>query len=172
MTRYNSIQRATTEQLQSRAQAALTVLDELKAQPRKETLDVAEAQVVSAQTALETAQDQLNKPQAAYDLDSKSISKDAFDSAANAVATAKANLEVACRQRDLTKAGAWVYDINNQERQYNALSKSYSSATALLSKYTLRAPKDGIVLAINPTAGSHVSAQGAYDTYTQGMDPI
>jgi HlyD family secretion protein len=168
----DSIQRATAEQLQSQAQAASTLLEELKAQPRKETLDVAEAQVVSAQTVLKTAQDALDKQQAAYDLNSKSISKDALDSAANAVANAKANLEVACRQRDLTKAGAWIFDINNQERQYNALTKSYSSATALLAKYTLRAPEDGIVLAINPTVGSFVSAQGAYDTYTQGMDPV
>jgi HlyD family secretion protein len=168
----DSVQRATTEQLQSQAQAAFTLLDELKAQPRKETLDVAEAQVVSTQAALKTAQDALDKQQAAYDLDPKSISKDAFDSAANAVATAKANLEVARKQRDLTKAGAWIYDIDNQERTYNALSKSYLSASALLSKYTLRAPKDGIVLAINPTGGSYVSAQGAYDTYTQGMDPV
>ena len=168
----DSIQRATTEQLESQAQAALTLLNELKAQPRKETLDVAEAQVVSAQAALKTAQDALDKQQTAYDLNPKSISKDALDSAANAVATAKANLEVACRQRDLTKAGAWVYDINNQERQYDALTKSHLSASALLAKYTLRAPKDGIVLAINPTVGSFVSAQGAYDTYTQGMDPV
>ena len=158
--------------MQSQAQAAFTLLDELKAQPRKETLDVAEAQVVSAQAALKTAQDELDKQQAAYDLNPKSISKDALDSAANAVATAKANLEVARKQRDLTKAGAWIYDINNQERTYNALYKSYLSASALLSKYTLRAPKDGIVLAINPTVGSYVSAQGAYDTYTQGMDPV
>ena len=168
----DSIQRATAEQLQSQAQAAFTLLEELKAQPRKETLDVAEAQVVSAQASLKTAQDELDKQQAAYDANPKSISKDALDSAVNAVVTAKANLEVACRQRDLTKAGAWIYDINNQERQFNALSKSYLSASALLSKYTLRAPKDGIVLAINPTVGSFVSAQGAYDTYTQGMDPV
>ena len=168
----DSIQRATVEQLQSQAQAAFTLLDELKAQPRKETLDVAEAQVVSAQAALKTAQDELDKQQAAYDLNPKSISKDALDSAANAVATAKANLEVARKQRDLTKAGAWIYDINNQERTYNALYKSYLSASALLAKYTLRAPNDGIVLAINPTVGSYVSAQGAYDTYTQGMDPV
>jgi len=168
----DSVQRATTEQLRSQAQAAFTLLDELKAQPRKETLDVAEAQVVSAQAALKTAQDGLDKQQAAYDLNPKSISKDALDSAANAVATAKANLEVARKQRDLTKAGAWVYDIDNQERQYNALVKSHSSATALLSKYTLRAPKDGMVLAISPTVGSFVSAQGAYDTYTQGMAPV
>ena len=53
----DSIQRATVEQLQSQAQAAFTLLDELKAQPRKETLDVAEAQVVSAQAALKTAQE-------------------------------------------------------------------------------------------------------------------
>ena len=168
----DSIQRATVEQLQSQAEAALTLLNELKAQPRKEALDVAEAQVVSAQAMLKTAQDELDKQRFAYDANPKAVSRDALDSAANAVATARANLEVACRQRDLTKAGAWVYDINNQERQYNALTKSYSSASALLSKYTLRAPKDGIVLAINPTVGSFVSAQGAYDTYTQGMDPV
>lgn len=168
----DSVQRATVEQLQSQAQAASTLLQELKAQPRKETLDVAEAQVVSAQTALKTAQDELDKQQAAYDLNPKSISKDALDIAGNAVATARANLEVAVKQRDLTKAGAWIYDINNQERQYNALYKSYSSATALLSKYTLRAPRDGVVLAISPAVGSFVSAQGAYDTYTQGMTPV
>ena len=29
-----------------------------------------------------------------------------------------------------------------------------------------------MVLAINPTVGSFVSPQGAYDTYTQGMAPV
>lgn len=168
----DSIQRATTLQLQSQAEAAFTLLAELKAEPRKETLDVNEAQVVAAEAALKTAQDELEKQQAAYDANPKSVSKDALDSARNAFLTAKANLLVAQRQRDLTKAGAWIYDINNQERTYNALYKSYLSASALLSKYTLRAPEDGKVLAINPTAGSYVSAQGAYDSYTQAMDPV
>jgi HlyD family secretion protein len=168
----DSIQRATTLQLQSQAQAAFTLLAELKAEPRKETLDVNEAQVVAARASLKTAQDELDKQQGAYDANPKSISKDALDSAANAVRTAQANLEVAQKQRDLTKAGAWIYDINNQERTYNALYKSYLSANALLSKYTLRAPQDGKVLAINPTVGSYVSAQGAYDSYTQAMDPV
>lgn len=168
----DSIQRATTLQLQSQAEAAFTLLAELKAEPRKETLDVNEAQVVAAQAALKTAQDALDKQEAAYDANPKSISKDALDSAVNATATAKANLEVARKQRDLTKAGAWIYDINNQERTYNALYKSYLSASALLAKYTLRAPEDGKVLAINPTVGSYISAQGAYDSYTQGMAPV
>ena len=90
-----------------------------------------------------------------------------LDSAANAVATAKANLEVARKQRDLTKAGAWIYDINNQERTYNALYKSYLSASALLAKYTLRAPRDGIVLAINPTVGQLMSRRKALTTPTR-----
>ena len=110
-------------------------------------MDVAEAQVLFAQASLKTAQDELDKQETAYDVNPKSISKDALDNAANAVVTAKANLEVARKQRDLIKAGAWSYDITNQERQYNALYKSYLSASALLAKYTLRAPKDGIVLA-------------------------
>lgn len=168
----DSIQRATVEQLESQSQAAFTLWQELKAEPRKETLDVNEAQVVAAQAALKTAQDTYNKQLAAYELDPKSVSKDALDTAANAVLTAKTNLEVAVKQRDLTKAGAWIYDINNQERTYNALYKSYLSANALLSKYTLRAPSDGKVLAISPIVGSYVSGQGTYDTYTQGMTPV
>ena len=73
----DSIQRATVEQLQSQAQAAATLLAELKAQPRKETLDVNEAQVVAAQATFKTAQDELDKQQTAYELNPKSISKDA-----------------------------------------------------------------------------------------------
>lgn len=168
----DSIQRATAEQLESQAQAALTMLNELKAEPRKENLDVNEAQVVAAGAALKTARDELDKQKTAYDLNPKSISKDALDSAANAVLTASANLEVARRQRDLIKAGAWIYDIDNQERQYNAQYKSFLSANALLSKYTLRAPADGIVLAINAIMGSFVSTQGSYDEYTQSMLPV
>ena len=168
----DSIQRATTEQLQSQAQAALSLLQELKAEPRKENLDVAESQVESAQATLKTTEDELAKQETSYEMDPKSISKDALDSAINAAAVAKANLAVAQKQYDLMKAGAWSYDITNQERQQNALRKSYISSNALLSKYTLRAPRDGMVLSINPTPGSFVSPQGSYDSYTQGMLPV
>lgn len=168
----DSIQRATAEQQESQAQAALSLLDELKAQPRPETLEVAKAQVDAARATLKTVQDQLDKQQTAFQMNARSISKDALDSAVNSVAVAKANLGVATRQYELTKAGAWSYDIRNQERQYTALRKSYLASSALLSKYTLRTPKDGTVLSINPTVGSFISSQGAYDTYTQGMLPV
>ena len=104
----DSVQRATMEQQGLQAEAARTLLNELKAQPRKEVLDVAAAQVASAEATLKTAQDTFQKDQAAYQMDPRSVSKDALDSAANAVAVANANLEVARKQYDLTKAGAWV----------------------------------------------------------------
>lgn len=168
----DSIQRAATEQLQSQAQAAMSMLQELRAEPRPENLDVAESQVEAAQATLKTTEDELAKQETSYQMDPKSISKDALDGAINAAAVAKANLAVAQKQYDLTKAGAWSFDITNQERQQNALKKSFLSSSALLSKYTLRAPRDGMVLSINTTPGSFVSPQGSYDSYTQGMLPV
>ncbi|MGB9010199.1 MAG: biotin/lipoyl-binding protein [Candidatus Acidiferrales bacterium] len=168
----DSIQRATTEQQKSAAQAARTMLNELRAEPRKENIDIAEAQVLAAQASLKTAQDELNKQKAAYEFDPRSVSKDALDSASNAEALAEANLEVARKQRDLTKAGAWIFDIRNQEKQTDALEKSYRASSALLSKYTLRAPIDGVVLSINSIVGNYVSSQGGYESYSQQMNPV
>ena len=168
----DSVQRAIVSQRLSETQAAQTLLQQLKAEPRKETLDVADAQVESAQARLKAAEDTLEKQKAAHEINPKSVSKDAFDNAINAVAVAQANLQVAQRQYDLVKAGAWIYDIRNQERQYNALHSSYLSSQALLSKYTLRAPTDGIVLSISTAIGSYISPEGAYDTYTQGSVPV
>ncbi len=168
----DSIQKATAEQQLSQAQASHAMLEELRAEPRKETLNVTEAQMRAAQASLKTAKDELDKQQTAYSLDPGSISKDALDGAINAKATAEANLEVARRQYELTKAGAWIYDIHNQERQYAALEKAYAASSALLGKYTLRATQDGIVLSINTIVGAYVSPQGAYDAYTQANDPV
>ena len=168
----DSIQRATAEQQKSQAEAAQALLEELRAQPRKENLEVARAQVEMAQATLKTAQDTLDKQQRSYKLDPESVSKDALDNAINAQKVAKANLEVVTRQYELTKAGAWVFDVRNQEKQAEALAKAYAASSALLAKYTVKAPSDGIVLSINATVGSYVSPQGAYDTYTQGFDPV
>ena len=94
------------------------------------------------------------------------------DAGAVAEKVAATNLKVVERQYELTRAGAWVYDIQNQERQYLALSKAYAASAALLAKYTIRAPCDGVVLTVQTGVGSYVSPQGAYDSYTQGFDPL
>jgi len=168
----DSIQRATAEQLRSQAEAAQALLEELRAQPRKENLEVARAQVAMAQASLRMAQDTLDKQESSYKLDPESVSKDALDNAINAHKVAKANLEVVTRQYELTKAGAWVFDVRNQEKQAEALGKAYAASNALLAKYAIKAPSDGVVMSVNATVGSYVSPQGAYDTYTQGFDPV
>ena len=119
-----SVQRATAEQQKSQAEAALAMLNELKAQPRPETLEVAAAQVGSAKATLKSAHDTLDKQERSYALDPQSVSLDALDSARNAASVAEANLTVAQKQYDLTKAGAWSYDIQNQQKLYDALNKS------------------------------------------------
>src|SRR5208282_5415830 len=102
------IQRATTDQHEAQAEAARTLLDELKAQPRKENLEVARAQVDMATASLKSANDTLAKQQQSYDIAPESVSKDTLDNAINAAKVAKANLDVVTRQYELTKAGAWV----------------------------------------------------------------
>ncbi len=168
----DSVQRGITEQQKSQAEAALALLEELRAQPRKEVLEVTIAQVELSKANLRTSQDQLDKQKISYDLDPKSVSKDALDNAINAVKVAKANLDVSQKQYELTRAGAWIFDIRNQENQYNALTKAFMSSSALLDKYTIKAPVDGVILSINGAIGSYISPQGTYNTYTQGFDPI
>ncbi|HUN25313.1 MAG TPA: biotin/lipoyl-binding protein [Steroidobacteraceae bacterium] len=168
----DSVQRATTDQLRAQAAAALAMLSELKAEPRPETLAVSVAQVDNARATLKNARDQLDKEQRSYAMEPRSVSKNDLDNAINAERIAATNLEVVEKQLELTKAGAWIYDIENQERTYTALEQSYRSAAALLAKYTVRAPSDGVVLTVQATRGSYVSTQGAYDSYTQGYDPL
>ncbi|HVN86131.1 MAG TPA: biotin/lipoyl-binding protein [Candidatus Binatia bacterium] len=168
----DSVQRATAEQLRAQATAAVAVVEELRAQPRPETLEVAASQVRAAEATLRTASDQLAKQRASYTADPRSVSRATLDDATNAVRVARANLGVARRQFDLVKAGAWIYDIRNEEAQAAALAKAAAASEALLGKYTIRAPVDGTVLSINATVGSYISSQGTVDPYTQSAVPI
>ncbi len=167
----DSVQRALVEQQRSQAEAARALLDELRAQPRKETLEVARAQVELAAANVKTAEDALAKQEHAWAIDPKAVSRDVLDNATNAARVSRANLGVATRQFELVRAGAWVYDVRGQERQADALARAAAASSALLAKYTVRAPSDGIVLSIRTAVGSYLSPQGAYDPYTQGYGP-
>lgn len=167
----DSVQRATMEQQKSQSAAALALLRQLKAQPRLEVLKVSKAQMELAAAQLKTSRDTLNKLQKSNQLNPKSVSKDQLDTAENTMKANQANLDVARRQYELTKAGAWIYDIQNQQHQFEALTKTYESGAALLAKYTIRAPVDGVVLAVNTATGNFTSTQGSYNPYTQGNDP-
>jgi HlyD family secretion protein len=167
----DSVQTAVVAQQQAQAEAAHAVLQELRALPRRETLAVARAQVETATAGLKSAQDQLDKQTHAIELDTRAVSKDVYDNAMNAAKVARASLEVVTKQYELTKAGAWAYDVRNQEKQVEALGRAAAASAALLAKYTVKAPADGVVLSIRVAVGSYVSPQGIYDTYTQSFAP-
>ncbi len=167
----DSVQRASTEQERLQAQAAQATLAELKAEPRRETLAVAVAQLDQAQANLKTLVDQRDKLQRSAALDPRSVSREVLDSAIDAAKAGEAAEAVARRQLELTRAGAWTYDIQNQQAQLAALSHAYDAGKALLDKYVVKAPTDGVVLALNAAKGGYVSPQGAYDSYTQANLP-
>jgi len=113
---------------------------------QRATVEQQKAQIDLANANFKSAQDQLDKQRKSYELNPKSVSQLELDNAENAVKVAKANVEVAIKQ--------------------------YELARTLLSKYTIRAPEDGVILSINTAVGSYISAQGTYDTYTQGFTPV
>jgi HlyD family secretion protein len=92
---------------------------------------------------------------------------------------AESNLKAAQDQYDKRRAS---YDIDPKsiskdvldtaKDAVNQAAAALKAANALLKKYSVKAPVDGIVLAVNATVGSYVSSQGAYDFYTQGFDPL
>lgn len=168
----NSVQRGTTEQERLQAQAAAAALNELKAEPRRETLAVAQAQLAQAQANLKSLVDVRDKLERSAQLDPRSVSRESLNSAVDAAKAGDEAVTVAQRQLDLTKAGAWVYDIQNQQAQYGALTHAYQAGAALLAKYVVKAPADGTVLAMNAGKGDYVSPQGAYDTYTEAYQPV
>jgi HlyD family secretion protein len=95
------------------------------------------------------------------------------------VELAESNLKAARDQYDKRRAS---YDIDPRsiskdvldtaEDAVNQAAATLKVANALLQKYSVKAPLDGVVLALNATAGSYVSSQGAYDTYTELFDPL
>ena len=113
---------------------------------QRATTASAKAQIDVAKATYKTLQDQYSKQKASWAIDSRSVSKDVLDTAANAARGAKANLELA--------------------------QKQYDAANALLNKYLIKALSDGTVLSINTATGSFISSQGVYSTYTGVFQPV
>lgn len=125
----------------------------LTAEQQKAAFEASLAQIVNAEAVLKSARDTLAKDEKSFALDPKSVSRDVLDTQRNAVKIAETNVEVV-------------------KRQSVTLDRSYAAAAALLAKYTIRAPVDGVVLSVEAAQGSYVSPQGAYDSYTQAMQPL
>ena len=92
---------------------------------------------------------------------------------------AKANLKAARDQYNKRRAS---YDIDPKSVSKDVLdtaedavtetTAALKAANALLQYYSVKAPVDGVVLAVNTAVGGYVSPQGNYDTYTELFDPL
>jgi HlyD family secretion protein len=92
---------------------------------------------------------------------------------------AESNLKAAQDQYDKRRAS---YDIDPKsiskdvldtaKDAVNQAAAALKAADTLLKKYSVKAPVGGVVLAVNTAIGSYVSSQGAYNSYTQGFDPL
>jgi HlyD family secretion protein len=119
---------------------------------------VHEGQPVSAGTPLFTIEDSVQKANAEL---------------------AAANLKAARDQYDKRRA-AYEIDpksiskdvLDTAEDTVNQASAAVKAANALLQYYSVKAPVDGVVLAVNAAVGGYVSSQGNYDTYTELFDPL
>jgi HlyD family secretion protein len=165
------VQAATVAQLKAQAESAKAALTALEHQPRPESLEVALAGWHAAEAALKQAQDQYDKRRLSVDIDRRSLSADVVDTSENALRIAETNVEVARRQYELIKAGAWGYDIDTQRKLFEAAEGQSEAANALLSKYIVRASVDGRVIAVNTASGAYVSSVGTYNSYTQASVP-
>jgi HlyD family secretion protein len=92
---------------------------------------------------------------------------------------AEANLKAAQDQYDKRRA-SWDIDpksisrdvLDTAQDAVDQATAALKAARALLQKYDVKAPVDGVVLSVNTNVGSYVSSQGAYDSYTELFNPI
>ncbi len=113
---------------------------------QRATVEQQKAQVELAEASLKNTRDQFDKLKKSHEMEPLSVSQNDLDNAENAANVARANARVALKQ--------------------------YELAQTLLSKYSIKAPADGIILSINTAVGSYISAQGSYDTYAQAFTPV
>ena len=96
-----------------------------------------------------------------------------------AVEVAESNLKAALDQYEKRRA-AFQLDprsvsndvLDTAKDAYLQAAAALKASDALLLKYRVLAPVAGVVLAVNASVGSYASPLGAYDPYTQALDPL
>ncbi|HUO92239.1 MAG TPA: biotin/lipoyl-binding protein [Rhizomicrobium sp.] len=146
----------TEGQMVRKGQSLITIDDSIQrpvAEQQQAQLAVTRAQIENGKAVVKTAVDVLEKVWKTYEFDHGAVSMQTLDADRDAVSVARTALKV-------------------YEQQEIEQTKAYAASTALLAKYTIRAPTDGVILSVQAAPGSYVSTQGAYNAYTQGFDPL
>jgi len=119
---------------------------------------VREGQQVSAGTLLFTIDDSIQRATVELDESNLKAARDQYD---------KRRASYDIDPKSISKD-----ELDTAEDAVKQARAALKAADALLQKYSVKAPVDGVVLAVNAAVGSYVSSQGNYDSYTQEFDPL
>ncbi len=148
--------RATQRQLRAQRAQALARLAEMRAGPRRETIDAAQAQVHEQQAELELAGRQRRRRQ---NLMKKGvIAREEFDAADAGVKTWQARLDAAQRRLDELQAGTRREQLQAQEALVAQFDANLAAVEIDLDKSVLKAPFAGKVAKRLADAGMVVNA--------------
>lgn len=146
-------QKAIVGRLSSEVSAAEARLAFLRNLPRPEDVVPLERAVERAEAELADWQGRLAKLEKSKSIDPGSISNDQMDQTRQQVKSQEANLAEAKAKLAALRAGAWEYDIRQQEAILSAARASLSEAKQHLSWHVVTAPRDGSILQINILPG-------------------
>lgn len=141
---------------QASLRQSMSALARLRALPRKEERQTAEARLAEGQARLSDMQRQLMIMRSVED--PRAVSRDELTRREGAVETAAANVKAMQADLDLVLAGAWAPEIAVAEAQVEAAKAAVDQVETELRRLVVRAPIDGQVLQVNVRAGEFAQA--------------
>src|SRR5579862_7382385 len=140
----------------SAAASARAKLERLKAAPRVEEIPPAEARVVAAEAVLGDLRNQVTLWESVAD--KRAVTVEDLQRRKFAVQAQEARLAESKADLLLLKAGSWKADIGVAEADLAAAQAQAAQTETELSRLTVRAPVQGVVLQVNVRAGEFAPA--------------
>lgn len=137
--------------LQAAVDVAEAELMRLRSLPRAEQVSADEARVAEAEAVAVEARQQLARIEQL--VASRAVTQSDVDGARRAVAVADAQVANSRATLDLTKAGAWQYDVAIAQQQAAEARAQVERVQTELERLEVRAPRSGEVLQIDVRAG-------------------
>lgn len=141
--------------------SAKAKLERLKAAPRAEEVPPAEARVVAAEAVLADLRNQVTLWESVAD--KRAVTVEDLQRRRFAVQAQEARLAESKADLLLLKSGSWKADIGVAEADLAAAEAQAAQTETELSRLTVRAPANGVVLQVNVRAGEFAQA-GALST--------
>jgi len=148
--------RALHEINQANVQSRLQYLAELKNSPRPEDIPPLQATVEQTKANYNDAREQLKRLEGLRD--HRALSQDELTRKRFMVMGAKAQLDKSLADLAHMKAGAWKFDINKAQADYQVALATAKQSAIQLNQSVIRAPRSGEILQVNTRPGEYLSA--------------